>query len=102
MDFEIFQFRAHLQLLKQNWNTNLHCAYVDRLDHDYWIWHDTQYSQTKKCLTDMLKLLINIGSSRMHDLDTQEGKKFFDALMWASHGKPYYDQVILSDSTSIE
>jgi hypothetical protein len=101
MDFEIFQFRAHLRLLKQNWNTNLHNAYVDRLDHDYWIWHDTQYAQTKKCLTDMLKFLINVGSSRMYDLDTQEGKKFFDALMWASHGKPYYDQVMLGDSTTI-
>jgi hypothetical protein len=102
LDFEIIELQCHLRLLKQSWENNLHLSYIDRLDSDYWIWHDTQYTQTKKCLTDLLKLLVSVGSSRLYDCNTLYGKRFFDALIWASHGKPHYEQTLLMNKVTVK
>jgi hypothetical protein len=102
LEYQLKPIESQLILLKRSWSDNFDLAKLHTLDQKYWTWHDTQYTQTKQCLTNMLKLTIEIGSSRFYDSNTQFSQRFRDALVWSSHGKPYYEQVLLSQFANID
>ena len=102
LDYQLKSIESHLILLKKSWGDNFDLARLDTLDQKYWIWHDTQYNQTKQCLTNLLKLIIEIGSSRFYDSNNQFSQRFRDALVWSSHGKPHYEQVLLRPFANVD
>lgn len=102
LDYQLKSIESQLVLLKNNWKDNFNFAKIDTLDKAYWVWHDAQYTQTKQCLVDMLKLIIEIGNSRFYDSNDKVSQQFRDAVIWASHGKSYYEQVLLRQYANID
>ncbi len=96
LDFQLEEIALQLEILKQSWQNNFEMSRADKLDRSYWRWHDTQYNLTKKCLTDLLKLVIEVGGSRFYDSKNKFSQRFRDALVWSSHGKSYYEQILLT------
>jgi hypothetical protein len=101
LDYQLKSIESRLVLLKNSWRDNFDLAILDTLDKEYWTWHDAQYIQTKQCLVDMLKLIIEIGNSRFYDSNDKFSQHFRDAVIWASHGKSHYEQVLLSQYANI-
>jgi hypothetical protein len=102
LDYELKLIESRLTLLKKSWEDNFGLSKLDILDQSYWNWHDAQYNQTKRCLVDMIKLIIDIGNSKFYDSNSQFSQRFRDALVWTSHGKSPYEQVQLSQFTGID
>ena len=102
LDYELKLVESKLTLLKNSWANNFDLARLDVIGTSYWTWHDAQYNQTKQCLVDMIKLIIDIGNSKFYDSTSQFSQRFRDALVWTSHGKSPYEQVLLSRFAGID
>lgn len=76
--------------LQMIWEDNLVSVHTDRPNDQFWHRRDTQYTQSKNILLDIINLILQVGDSSWVDAYSPNNRRFRDALTFSSHLKPLY------------
>lgn len=76
--------------LQMMWEDNLASVHIDAPTDQFWHRRDTQYTQSKNILLDIVNLILQIGDSSWVDACSPKNQRFRDALSFSSHLKPLY------------
>lgn len=89
LNFEISKFKLEISSIKMLWADNL-TKLEDSITDTFWHRRNTQYSQSKNILIQLINLGLSIGDSSWVSNRGKQNQKFRDALVFATHMSSFY------------
>jgi len=72
------------------WQDNLASVHTVAPTDNFWHRRNTQYTQSKNVLLEIISMILHLGDSRWVDAVSPSNQRFRDALSFSSHMKPLY------------
>ena len=90
VDYDYKKLGVSVSALLMMWQDNLASVHVTAPTDNFWHRRNTQYTQSKNILLEIISLILHIGDSRWVDACSPVNQRFRDALSFSSHMKPLY------------
>lgn len=90
IDYDFKKLGVSISALLMTWQDNLATVHTVTPTDQFWHRRNTQYTQSKNILLDIISLILQIGDSRWVDACSPNNQRFRDALSFSSHMKPLY------------
>ena len=90
IDYNFKKLGVSVSALLMTWQDNLASVHTVTPTDQFWHRRNTQYTQSKNILLDIISLILQIGDSRWVDACSPNNQRFRDALSFSSHMKPLY------------
>lgn len=90
VDYNYKKLGLSVSALLMMWQDNLASVHTTIPTDNFWHRRNTQYTQSKNILLEIISLILHIGDSRWVDACSPNNQRFRDALSFSSHMKPLY------------
>jgi hypothetical protein len=90
VDYDYKKIGLGVSALLMMWQDNLASVHTVTPSDAFWHRRNTQYTQSKNVLLEIINLILHIGDSRWVDAVSPANQRFRDALSFSSHMKPLY------------
>jgi len=90
VDYNYKKLGLSVAALSMMWQDNLASVHITAPKDIFWRRRNTQYTQSKNILLEIISLILHIGDSRWVDACSPANQRFRDALSFSSHMKPLY------------
>ena len=90
IDYDYKKLGLSVSALLMMWQDNLASVHTTIPTDNFWHRRNTQYTQSKNILLEIISLILHIGDSRWVDAVSPANQRFRDALTFSSHMKPLY------------
>jgi len=90
IDYDYKKLGLSVSALLMMWQDNLVSVHTTTPSDNFWHRRNTQYTQSKNILLEIISLILHIGDSRWVDAVSPANQRFRDALSFSSHMKPLY------------
>ena len=90
VDYNYKKLGLSVSSLLMMWQDNLTSVHTTAPTDTFWHRRNTQYTQSKNILLEIISLILHIGDSRWIDACSPANQRFRDALSFSSHMKPLY------------
>ena len=90
IDYDYKKLGLSVSALLMMWQDNLASVHTTIPTDNFWHRRNTQYTQSKNILLEIISLILHIGDSRWVDACSPNNQRFRDALSFSSHMKPLY------------
>lgn len=89
LEFELNKFKLEISVLKMLWQDNL-AKFSDTITDLFWQRRNTQYTQSKNILIQLITLGLSIGDSTWVSDHASHNQQFRDALVFSTHMSSLY------------
>jgi len=90
VDYDYKKIGLSVSAVLMMWQDNLISVHTTVPTDIFWHRRNTQYTQSKNILLEIINLILHIGDSRWVDAVSPNNQRFRDALSFSSHMKPLY------------
>jgi len=90
VDYNYKKLGLSVSTLLMMWQDNLASVHITAPSDNFWHRRNTQYTQSKNVLLEIINLILHTGDSRWVDAVSPANQRFRDALSFSSHMKPLY------------
>jgi hypothetical protein len=90
IDYNYKKLGLSVSALLMMWQDNLSSVHTVTPTDSFWHRRNTQYTQSKNVLLEIINLILHTGNSRWVDAVSPANQRFRDALSFSSHMKPLY------------
>jgi hypothetical protein len=90
IDYDYKKLGLSVSALLMMWQDNLASVHTVTSSDNFWHRRNTQYTQSKNVLLEIINLILHTGDSRWLDAKSPRNQRFRDALTFCSHMKPLY------------
>ncbi len=95
LDYQLRVQSNQLTVIYRFWEDNIDSMAVNtELDKQFWATYDGLYNSTKQVIVNLLGVMLTVNNSRMYNRNNAEAQQFLDAVVWLSHGRSPYLQVM--------
>jgi hypothetical protein len=90
VDYNYKKLGLSVSTLLMMWQDNLASVHITAPSDNFWHRRNTQYTQSKNVLLEIINLILHTGDSRWVDAASPANQRFRDSLSFSSHMKPLY------------
>ena len=90
IDYNYKKLGLSVSALLMMWQDNLNSVHTVTPSDSFWHRRNTQYTQSKNVLLEIISMILHTGDSRWVDAASPANQRFRDALSFSSHMKPLY------------
>ncbi len=95
LDYELRRQSNCLAVVYRFWEDNVvSMSRRTDLDKKFWATYDGIYNTTKQIIASLLSTMLITNNSRTYNKNSAEAQQFLDAVVWLSHGRSPYHQVM--------
>lgn len=95
LDYALRSESNQLSVLYRLWEDNIESmSRATILDQRFWATYDGMYNTAKQIIMRLLNIMLAINNTRMYNRNTATAQQFLDAVVWLSHGRSPFQQVM--------